>query len=281
MKTTLDCLPCLLRQAVDTIRRSTPTEARRITVLRETLLAASSLDFELSPPELSRDLQALIRASTGCLDPYAEARQVFSDLAFNLLPSLEAAVRMDADPLAAAVRLAIAGNVIDLGAKSGLTLREAEATVAGAWLKPLLGDLNGLREAIRGSERILFLADNAGEIVLDTILLRLLPRGRVTVAVRGGPTLNDATVQDAVAAGIPDLARLMDNGADIPGTALERCSEEFRREFARADLILAKGQGNYETLHGCGAPVFFLFRVKCPIVADQCGHPLGSHVICR
>lgn len=282
MKTSsLDCLPCLLRQAADAIRRSTDVEERRILAMREALLAASALDFTATPPELSRELQAVIRRSTGCADPYADAKHAFTALANRLLPALKERVRAAPDPFEAAVKLAIVGNVIDLGVKSGLGLDEVEQAVDSAFGEPLHGDVEALRGATASARRILYLADNAGEIVFDTVLLGQLPRGRVTVAVRGAPTLNDAILEDAIAAGIPALASLIDNGSSTPGTALDTCSAGFLRHFAAADLIISKGQGNYETLSDVAAPIAFLFRVKCPIVATQCGHPVGAHVVCR
>jgi len=179
------------------------------------------------------------------------------------------------------VRLAIAGNVIDLGAKSGLTEDEARQSAASALDQPLCGPLAALRQAAARAQRILYLCDNAGEIIFDRVLIAQLPRGRVTVAVRGRAVLNDATREDAVLAGLPALAEVIDNGSAAPGTVLEDCAPEFRRRFAGADLIIAKGQGNFESLHAEAAPLFCLFRVKCPFVAEHSGHPIGSHVVWR
>jgi len=177
------------------------------------------------------------------------------------------------------VRLAIAGNIIDLGAKSGLTEDEARQTAATALEQPLIGALAELREAVSRARRILYLCDNAGEIVFDRVLIGQLPRGAVTVAVRGHAVINDATREDAEAAGLSELAEVIDNGSAMPGTVLADCSPEFRRRFAEADLVIAKGQGNCESLHAERAPLFCLFRVKCAIVATHCGHPVGSHVV--
>ncbi|MBN2451771.1 MAG: DUF89 family protein, partial [Lentisphaeria bacterium] len=124
-----------------------------------------------------------------------------------------------------------------------------------------------------------YLADNAGEIVLDRLLVDELPAGRVTVAVRGGPILNDATLDDARQAGLCDRVEVIDNGSDAPGTILADCSPKFRRRFAAADLILAKGQGNFETLSEVAAPLCFLLKVKCPVIAGHTGLPLGTQVL--
>jgi hypothetical protein len=138
-------------------------------------------------------------------------------------PPIAVVVALGADPFAAAVLLAIAGHIIDLGAKSG----------------------------------------------------------RMTVGLRGQAVINDSTREDADTAGLSALAEVIDNGSAMPGTMRADCSAKFRRRFAEADLVIAKGQGNFESLHGECAPLFCLFRVKCPTVAAYCGHPVGSLVIWR
>lgn len=279
MNTTLSCIPCLLRQSVDAVGLCDVTTETSHQFIREILLAATTLDFSRPPPLLAGQLQAQLREITGCDDPYHELKRQHNRLACSLLTSLAQAVHRAADPFAAAVRLAIAGNVIDLGAKSRLTPAEIQATVAGALEHPLVGELEPLRTAIVSARRILYLTDNAGEIVFDRVLVDLLPRNRVTVAVRGRSVLNDATVDDATTAGLSELAEIISNGSAVPGTVLSDCSPDFRRRFAEADLIIAKGQGNFETLHEEHAPLFCLFRVKCEIVAEHCGHPVGSHLV--
>lgn len=279
MNPTLSCIPCLLRQSIDAIGLCDADAGKRHQFIREILLGATTLDFSRPPPLLAGQLQAQLREITGCDDLYREVKQRHNRLAFSLLTSLAQAVHRTADSFAAAVRLAIAGNVIDLGAKSGLTDAEVHATVLGALEHPLVGELESLRTASDSARRILYLTDNAGEIIFDRVLLDLLPRHRVTVAVRGRSVLNDATVEDATAAGLSDVAEIITNGSAVPGTVLSDCSPDFRRRFAEADLIIAKGQGNFETLHEEHAPLFCLFRVKCEIVAEHCGQPVGSHLV--
>lgn len=144
---------------------------------------------------------------------------------------------------------------------------------------PLAGDPAALFEAAAKARSILYLADNAGEIVFDRILIEALPASRVTVAVRGGPVINDATLADAETAGIHEIATVIDNGSDAPGTLLAECSPEFRARFEAADLVIAKGQGNFETLSDTRKHIFFLLSVKCPLVAAEVGAPVGSLVV--
>ncbi len=200
-------------------------------------------------------------------------------MALHLLPGLRAQVEDSNDPLMTAAHLAVAGNIIDLGAKSGLNEHEIHDAIRHAAEQPLEGDLEEFRREAERAEKILYLADNCGEIVFDTLLVEQLGAKRVTVAVRGMPIINDATLVDAQTAGLTDLVRVIGNGSDAPGTLLDDCSDEFKTAFETADLIISKGQGNFETLSDCGRTIFFLFKAKCPVVADSVNLPIGTHVL--
>ena len=178
------------------------------------------------------------------------------------------------------VRLAIVGNIIDLGPRDHFSPGDLDAALKQAVETPLPAKaISELREAVAQAGSILYLADNAGEIVFDRLLLRQLPMEQVTLAVRGGATINDATRKDAREAGVDKLVTVIDNGTRIPGTYLPLCSEPFRQQFEKADLIISKGQGNYETLMSCKKPsLFFLFKVKCVGVSRYTGLPVGSMV---
>ena len=137
-----------------------------------------------------------------------------------------------------------------------------------------------LRRAVDEARDILYLADNAGEIVFDRLLIEEMPRDRITLVVRGSPVINDATREDAEAAGLSSLVTVIDNDSDVPGTILESCSPDFRSRFAQCDLVIAKGQGNYETLAGENQNIFFLFKTKCPVIARDVGNEVGQMAVC-
>jgi hypothetical protein len=202
-------------------------------------------------------------------------------MALDLLPRYEQRVNSDKNPFATAIRLAIAGNVIDLATRDDVPESELltviEKTLAAALPTTTL---ESLEQAISSASRILFLADNAGEIVFDRPLLNLLPRDKITLAVRGGPILNDATLVEARASGLQDLVSIVDNGSAIPGTWLPDCSEEFQRIYDQADLLISKGQGNFETLWGrTSIPTFFLFRVKCEGIQARVHSPVDTDML--
>jgi len=281
MKTTLDCIPCFIRQALEAARLATTDPAFHERIMRQALTAMAGMDMKATPPLIAQQLHRRLRGLTGVDDPYREVKDRFNRMALDMLPGLKTRVENTQDPLGMATRLAIAGNVIDLGAKAGLTEDNARTSVAQAIAEPLLGDMEEFRRAVNSAGKILYLADNAGEIVFDRLLIEQLSPERVTLAVRGAAVINDATILDARQAGLKDLVEVIDNGSDAPGTVLADCSEEFCRRFHDADLIISKGQGNYETLSGEAAPIFFLFKVKCPVIASHAGVPVGTHVLRR
>lgn len=168
-----------------------------------------------------------------------------------------------------------------MGAKTGLQESDLVEAIEHAAENELTGDTEAFVSAVRNAEHILYLCDNAGEIVFDTLLIEQLGPERVAAAVRGKPIINDALLEDAVAAGLTNLVPTIGNGSDAPGTVLDDCHEEFRAAFESADLIISKGQGNFETLSDSDRPVFFLFKAKCPVVAETAGVPLSTHVLRR
>ncbi len=281
MKTFFDCTPCLVRQALDSVRRSTNDEAIHEQVLRNTLRAMSEMDFQESPPAMGGKIHRFIREDLGEGDPYREVKEASNRLALDLFPALKSKVTQSGNPLETAVRLAIAGNIMDVAVKSDVGEADVNEAIEDAVSSPLAGDVDDFAHAVATAKKILYLADNAGEIVLDRLLLEKLSAGKVTLAVRGAPVINDATMADAQVAGITELVEVIDNGSAVPGTLLGECSAAFRRRFDEADLIIAKGQGNYETLNETEKDIYFLLKVKCPVIARDIGAKVGSLVLQR
>jgi len=278
----VECIPCFIRQTLDVLALTDADEPTRRTVLRAVLREMAEAEFDESPPALARRVHRVIRESIGCEDPYRAIKAECNELALTLYDDLREAVLESDDPLAAACRLAIVGNVIDYGVQSHSPLEGIREVIHEAMDTPIdpaaVGRLR--REAV-SAERILYLADNAGEIVLDRLLLEQLPTAKVTLVVRGGPILNDALLEDARSVGVAEMVRVMDNADDAPGTLLEHCSQELRDEFQRADLVIAKGQGNFESLCGVRGKdsLLFLFRLKCPVVCDALAAQQGQPMI--
>ena len=278
MRSYLDCYSCFIRQALDAARRARLDEAGQARVLDTVLAALRSFDPSRPPPEMAASFHAVVREAAGSDDPYRAEKERATREALALYPDLAARVAAAEDPLEVALRLAIAGNVIDLGAHTDYDLPAAVERVLTQDFA--VCELPALREALAAAPWLLYLGDNAGETVFDRLLIETLDVP-CTYAVRGGPVLNDATREDARAAGLDEVATLVDNGARVPGTVLELCSAEFRDLFARAPLILSKGMGNYESLDGRPEPIFHLLQAKCPVIARDLGVSVGSIILAR
>jgi hypothetical protein len=276
MQTYLDCYPCVLRQALEAARMAGASDAQQRTIVLETLTILQSLPEGKTPPEISSQVHQKVRDLTGHDDPYREVKAAATRKALALLPKLRALVRNAADPLEAAIRISIAGNIIDLGPNPDYDLWEVVEKVLHQAFA--INHLPALRQRLDSAKSILFLGDNTGETVFDRVLIETLNKP-VTYVVRGGPVLNDAAMPDALAAGLDSVAEVIDNGARITGTVLSVCSESFQKRFNAADLILAKGMGNYESLSTVPAPIFFLLQVKCPMIGSDIGAPKGAIVV--
>jgi hypothetical protein len=281
MKTYFECIPCLLRQTLEAARLTTDDETIHEQVLRKVLRAASEMNLRKSPPLMAQHIHRLIRQMTGDNDPYRDIKDRFNDFALELYPELKERIERSREPLDTAIRLAIAGNIIDSGVNHHINETQVHNAIEHALTAPLAGDPEEFREAVSEAKDILYLADNAGEIVFDRLLIEQMPLERITLVVKGSPVINDACLADARTTGIADLVEVMDNGSDAPGTILAACSEEFKQRFESADLIIAKGQGNYETLSDVKKDIFFVLKAKCPVIAHHIGCEKGSLVFLR
>lgn len=279
MKTTRECVPCFVRQAVEAVEMTAVDAARKEYLLRMILTDIARADWTVIPVTVSQRMHRMIRDETGIDDPYYKVKQQMNQVAVELMPALSRLLARQLDQQEAIVRLAAAGNLLDSGAKSRVEPQDLQQHLQTVWQTPFSGSVQELFAAAAKAKHILYLADNAGEIFFDRLLIEALPKEKITVAVRGTPIINDATLADAEAAGLTTLIRVIDNGSDAPGTLLPECSESFRQIFEQADLIISKGQGNYETLSESRKHIFFILTVKCPAIANDIGIAPGTLVI--
>jgi len=280
MRIFLDCIPCFVRQALDAARLATDDERIHEQVVRQVLKLAAELDMSQSPPAIGQQIHGLIRELIGNNDPYRELKQRSNRLALRMCAELKETVKTSEDPLETAVKLAIASNIIDLGVKTSIKESEIERIINDSLMTDFDGrQIEDFRNEVNQAKQILYLADNAGEIVFDRLLIEQLPAEKVTVVVKARPVINDATMEDAKVAGLTEIVEVIDNGSDVPGTILESCSQTFRNRFAKADLIIAKGQGNYETLSDVEKNIFFILKAKCSVIAKDLGCEVGEMIL--
>jgi uncharacterized protein with ATP-grasp and redox domains len=275
------CLPCFFCQVTRTLNYAGVNGDRGRSIARKAAAIIEHASLDEVPARTTTIIHRMLREETGN-DPYHAVKETYNRIALARMPQLKAMASRSSDSLEGAVRVAIAGNVIDFGIYESIDL---DRSIEESFRLPLSNaDFCAFSREVQNARRILYLCDNAGEIVFDRVLLEILHAiGKdVTVAVKGFPVINDATRDDAAAAGLHEYATVIDNGNDGIGTLLEACSARFMEVYRHADLIISKGQANYETLVGeKNERVFFLFKVKCPVVAGFLGRKNGDIVLTR
>jgi uncharacterized protein with ATP-grasp and redox domains len=266
MRTSPECLPCFLRQAEHVALITGASAEMKAAMVRSAEQLLPTFDLTLSPPENAVALYATLARLSQIPDPFAVLKQESNRAALALVPRLRELIADTPDPLATAARLAIAGNIIDYGAQQEFDVERA--IVACLERAPAVDHFAWFKERLAKAERILYLADNCGELVFDRLFIEQLGKP-VILVVKASPIINDALAADAKFCGLTDLCRVIDNGTGCPGTPLAACSPEFQQLFRESDLIISKGQGNFETLSETAAPLFFLLLVKCQVVASH------------
>ena len=275
MKTLPDCIPCFMRQTLEAARQATNDEFIHEKALR-------TIAYEISRMDLGGIIHRTVRELTQNKDPYKNSKDICNRSALELFAEMGDFVSNSTDPLETALKIAIAGNVIDFSISPDADQLDIRSAIDEVLAQPLHTDtVDQFRKAVESSHTILYLGDNAGEIVFDRILIEQLPKDKLTYIVKGHPTINDVTIDDAEAAGITDLVEVIDTGSDIPGIVLEECSGSFRSRFEQSDLIISKGQGNYECLSDMDKDTFFVFKAKCSSVAIHLCCEVGKPILIR
>ena len=238
------------------------------------------MSLDRTPGELSQIAYEVCREVTGVADPYARAKRASNEAAMELYQGLAQRLSASPDPLGDTLLLAVAGNIIDLGIAADYDLIQDIVKQVERGLD--VGDMECFRRAARGAGSILYLADNAGEIVFDRLLVEALGPQRVTLMVKAGPIVNDAMREDAQQVGLTDIVRVTDTGTNYFGFPWEIVSEDAREEFHRADMVIAKGHANFETVSELGPEgdkVWYLLKAKCHEVARTLCAQLGDVIL--
>ncbi len=280
MRLGIGCYPCILGQVAKLAAGASENYHEQRELINKLLSIVCRCDEDTSPPELAGLFHREVAKVSGIKDPYLKEKISATELALRMMPDLKKKVAASADPFEAAVRLAIGGNVIDYGVNPDFDLSQAEKDILNVFDLPL--DRNALedfRTAAKQAKKIFYLLDNCGEAVIDGLLIDFF-RDKVVLGVRGRPILNDVTRNELELSGLNGFP-VYDTGDNSPGVVLRRTAEEFMNEMKSCDLVVAKGQGNFESLDCYDRPIIHLLRVKCAIVSDVLKAPLGSLQIIR
>ncbi|NLC52500.1 MAG: DUF89 family protein [Firmicutes bacterium] len=280
MEVFLDCLPCVLRQVLEASRLATDRFEVQEAIMEEATALLTEYRKFRNAPELGGRMHQLVKKHTGVHDPYRQVKAENIRDALRVYPFLERYLSEQVDPsdrLYWALKIAATGNIIDAAVGSEADfMKNLEAEL----VKPFaVCDLTRFQEELERAENLLIIGDNAGETVFDRLLMDYLSDLEITYAVRGEPVINDATVDDVRASGFDPRIKVVSTGTTTPGLILEECTEEFVTLFYQADLVISKGQGNYEALmEEEGRGLFFLLKAKCLQVAEILGVQVNNYV---
>lgn len=273
MKLYLDCIPCFMQQALRAGRMATSDEKKIKQILDETGEMVKTISMHATPAEIGMSVYRIVSKVTGVSDPYKKIKQKHLAETKSIYPELEKIVANSDDKLLSAIRIAIAGNVIDLGViKSFDIVKDVKSILKRDFA---IFDYSAFKKQLEKAENILYIGDNVGESVFDKILIKELKKP-VIYAVRSIPIINDVTMEDAIASGLDEVAELIDSGCESPGIILNKSTPEFLEIFNTSGLVISKGQGNFEGLSDCSRQVFFLLKTKCPIISNHLGVEEGS-----
>jgi uncharacterized protein with ATP-grasp and redox domains len=276
MKTYLECFPCFFIQALKTARLVTSDENAILQILKDVSAYLSQASFDVTPSEIGLGVYRILSKRTGVEDPYKEIKERCIQQALSLYPELKKLIEASEDRLMTAVRLSIAGNVIDFGTDSSFDLKQELGTILSQDFA--VNHCEEFRRALEKAQNIVYVADNAGETVFDRLLIEEINKPVIYV-VREKPIINDATREDAQLSGLDNISEIISSGCDAPGNILKFCSDEFLKIYGSADLVISKGQGNYEALSDEERPIFFLLKAKCQVVARDLGVREGSIIL--
>lgn len=288
MKVTLECAHCLLERAINQVKLATDDPDLRMRVVEAmTQFLGENFNVDSVPSHIGTDRDLLVQEMTGN-DPYKELKRQSNEMALDILPELQKLVDENEDPdlrFRTATLITAAANAIEFDVTGrDFDLDELRVILDNVETDLVIDQVDEFRSMLGNAKEVLYLMDNAGEVVLDMILIRQIKLlgPRVIAVVRGGPVLNDATMVDAKEVGLFECAdEVRDTGAPAIGVNLERMSDEFKNLFSSAELIVAKGMGNYESLTELepSCPIVHILRTKCDPVAEHVGVPRNKNVV--
>ncbi len=281
MKATTECIPCYLKQVHSAITAIISDEAEIDRLMKRVLPYIIGTSLALTPAENSTIILREVNKLLNTQDPFYQQKRHCNQIALQWEEELNSCLERSSDRLRTAIKLSVVGNVIDLGIKEKVDI--------GATFKSIfeegfvLDDSDRLIEVVKsGKKKLLFIGDNAGEIAFDKVLVKELLRNQnqVVYVVKGGAILNDALMEDAQEVGMTRLCRVIDTGSDWVGVVEKHTSQEFMRAYHEADVIISKGQGNYETLTEMERGVFHILKAKCDVIARDLGVWRGK-MVCK
>lgn len=277
LKIQLDCMPCFLRQVLEAARMNTKDEDIQKEILIESTKIITRIDQYKTAPEVARDIHKLVKKYIGIDDPYKELKRKCIETAEKIYPDMKHFLHKQEDRLHWALKISSVGNVMDAAIYGDKSIKENFVEEFDKDFK--ICEIEKLKKHLKKAKTLLIIGDNAGETVFDRVLIEELLQLDITYAVRSEPIINDTTVKEAHDSKLHHGAKIIPTGCNAPGVIIDECSEEFKQIYNSADIIISKGQGNYETLSDESRGIFFLLKAKCPVIAKNIGVEVNDYVL--
>ncbi len=280
MNVKLECIPCFFKQVQKICSECEIDKFKCMDYFKkvsDTIL--DEKNFSKTPPEISMKIYEILSNGDENYDPYRDKKEKLSKKLLKIENLLREEINKSDDRILTGLKLAISGNIIDFGAKDDVDFGEIFKNIEK--VKNFLPDVKTLdkfKKDLDSAKKILYIGDNSGEIIFDKIFIEVLPREKITFVVRGGPIINDVTLKDAKTVGLTKIVNVIDTGLKMPGLLPKLSSREFLKEYSECDMVISKGQGNFETLEGEDKNIYFLFQAKCPVIANYLGLPINQFV---
>ena len=276
MELFFDCIPCMLKQALEAARKTTSDVEIHDKVVCETINLMTNYKKYRNSPDLAREIHRIVKEQTGIKDPYSEIKEKDLEAAKMVYPYLKDFIQSKENSLYWALKIAATGNNIDAAVYSDIDVKkciekelEKEFSIC---------DIDIMEKKLQNASNILVIGDNTGETIFDKVMIESFPNIHITYGVRSEPIINDVTEKDAVASGLDQVSKIVSTGCSAPGAILEDCSKEFIDIYNKSDIIISKGQGNYEALSEEKGNMFFLLKAKCPMISRKLNVNLNEYI---
>ncbi|MFO7887321.1 MAG: ARMT1-like domain-containing protein [Eubacteriales bacterium] len=277
MELFLDCLPCMHRQALEAAYESTDDISLQEKIMDDTIKVIADYKKYDYAPELCRAVHRIVKHHTHNNDPYRKIKDSDINEAKKLEYDIRNFIKSQNDILKGALKASATGNVMDTAIFKDLNIKECIKEELNKEFKKY--DIQSLKSKLKNKSTVLIIGDNSGEGVFDKILIEILSnKHKVTFAYRSEPIINDITKREVDMIGIGDYAHVLSTGCSAPGALANEFSREFKKVFYSSDIVISKGQGNFEALSEVDRNIYFLLKAKCPKIAKALGVEVGDYV---
>lgn len=282
MKTFPGCIDCFKNQVLKTSKLINLDKEKEKLILQKVKDFLDKIDYNLPPAAIGGEVYKIFHKISNNYNPYEYIKHDFIQKALNLIPFLEKEIKTSTNPLKTASKIASIGNVIDFGINDNKNMEEDFNLLIEKLLEKdyYLDDFEQFYFKLKKAKNLLYIGDNAGESVFDMLFIKEIKKEfhdiKISFATRGFPIINDVVVEDAIESKIDKYAKIISSGVDTPGIIIDKCNKNFIKSFNNADLIISKGQGNFEGLSDSLREIFFILKIKCDVISKYLNIPLGN-----